>query len=139
MFDLDAALRHLVEAGGSDLHLKVPSKPLIRLDGELVAIPDSTELNGDTTMGITKNTFGTTPDYIGYGAEKGAFTSYWDTAGNRTGLMNAYVAIHTISGIGQDGDNLTYNGVNFSGDRYHLINAGYVLLANAFLAQMPAS
>ena len=50
MFDLDAALRHLVEAGGSDLHLKVPSKPLIRLDGELVAIPDSIELDGDTTM-----------------------------------------------------------------------------------------
>jgi twitching motility protein PilT len=54
MFDLDAALRHLVEAGGSDLHLKVPSKPLIRLDGELVAIPDSTELNGDTTMACVR-------------------------------------------------------------------------------------
>ena len=44
MFDLDAALRYLVEAGGSDLHLKVPSKPLIRVDGELEAIPDSQEL-----------------------------------------------------------------------------------------------
>ena len=54
MFDLDAALRHLVEAGGSDLHLKVPSKPLIRLDGELVAIPDSTEMDGDTTMACVR-------------------------------------------------------------------------------------
>ena len=54
MFDLDAALRYLVGAGGSDLHLKVPSKPLIRLDGELVAIPDSTELNGDTTMACVR-------------------------------------------------------------------------------------
>ncbi|TML08237.1 MAG: PilT/PilU family type 4a pilus ATPase [Actinobacteria bacterium] len=54
MFDLDAALRHLVEAGGSDLHLKVPSKPLIRLDGELVAIPDSTELSGEETMACVK-------------------------------------------------------------------------------------
>jgi len=54
MFDLDAALRYLVQAGGSDLHLKVPSKPLIRLDGELVAIPDSAELDGDTTMACVK-------------------------------------------------------------------------------------
>jgi twitching motility protein PilT len=35
VFDLQAALRRLVEAGGSDLHLKVPSVPLMRLDGEL--------------------------------------------------------------------------------------------------------
>jgi twitching motility protein PilT len=55
MFDLDAALRHLVGAGGSDLHLKVPSKPLIRLDGELVAIADSSELDGDTTMGCVRH------------------------------------------------------------------------------------
>src|SRR3954452_1934309 len=54
MFDLDAALRYLVEAGGSDLHLKVPSKPLIRVDGELEAIPDSEELKGDVTMGCVK-------------------------------------------------------------------------------------
>src|SRR5919204_1216411 len=55
MFDLDAALRYLVEAGGSDLHLKVPSKPLIRLDGELVAIPESHELNGEDTMACVKH------------------------------------------------------------------------------------
>jgi twitching motility protein PilT len=55
MFDLDAALHYLVHAGGSDLHLKVPSKPLIRLDGELVAIPDSTQLNGDDTMACVKH------------------------------------------------------------------------------------
>ncbi len=35
MLDVDAALRHLVSAGGSDLHLKVPNRPLIRVDGEL--------------------------------------------------------------------------------------------------------
>jgi twitching motility protein PilT len=39
MLDIDACLRHLVEVGGSDLHLKVPSPPLTRLDGELVPIP----------------------------------------------------------------------------------------------------
>jgi twitching motility protein PilT len=35
VLDLDAALGHLVAAGGSDLHLKVPARPLIRVDGEL--------------------------------------------------------------------------------------------------------
>src|SRR5215216_1876525 len=55
MFDLDAALRYLVEAGGSDLHLKVPSKPLTRIDGELYAIPDSEVLNGEVTMACVKH------------------------------------------------------------------------------------
>ena len=54
MFDLDAALRYLVEAGGSDLHLKVPSKPLIRLDGELWRSPTSIELDGEDTMARVK-------------------------------------------------------------------------------------
>ncbi len=44
MLDIDACLRHLVQSGGSDLHLKVPAQPLIRLDGELVPIPGSTPL-----------------------------------------------------------------------------------------------
>jgi 2,5-diketo-D-gluconate reductase B len=39
MLDIDACLRHLVEVGGSDLHLKVPLPPLCRIDGELVPIP----------------------------------------------------------------------------------------------------
>jgi twitching motility protein PilT len=39
VLDIDAALRHLVQSGGSDLHLKVPSPPLVRTDGELVPIP----------------------------------------------------------------------------------------------------
>jgi twitching motility protein PilT len=44
MLDIDACLRHLVDAGGSDLHLKVPSPPLVRLDGELVQVPGSEPL-----------------------------------------------------------------------------------------------
>jgi twitching motility protein PilT len=34
-FDLDFCLRHLIEQGGSDLHLKVPSPPVIRIDGQM--------------------------------------------------------------------------------------------------------
>ena len=38
MFDIDAALRHLVEVGGSDLHLKAAAPPTIRVHGELSPI-----------------------------------------------------------------------------------------------------
>jgi twitching motility protein PilT len=38
MFDIDSALRTLVERGGSDLHVKVASPPVIRLHGELMPI-----------------------------------------------------------------------------------------------------
>jgi twitching motility protein PilT len=34
-FDIDAALRYVVEQEGSDLHVKVPAPPMARLDGEL--------------------------------------------------------------------------------------------------------
>jgi twitching motility protein PilT len=35
VFDLDAALRETVELGGSDLHAKVGSPPMVRVNGEL--------------------------------------------------------------------------------------------------------
>ena len=47
MLDLHAALRRVVEIGGSDLHLKVPSLPLIRTHGQLEPIPDSEPLTPD--------------------------------------------------------------------------------------------
>ena len=36
---LGALLRNAVEAGASDVHLKVPSEPLMRIDGALVRLP----------------------------------------------------------------------------------------------------
>ena len=35
MFDLEQALARVIETGGSDLHLKVPSRPIIRTHGQL--------------------------------------------------------------------------------------------------------
>jgi twitching motility protein PilT len=43
-FDLEIALRRVIETGGSDLHLKVPSPPLIRIHGRLEPIPDADKL-----------------------------------------------------------------------------------------------
>jgi twitching motility protein PilT len=48
-FDLHHALRYLVACEGSDLHLKVPAPPMIRLHGELEPIQGSAPLTpGDT-------------------------------------------------------------------------------------------
>jgi twitching motility protein PilT len=48
-FDLNAALHHLVESGGSDLHLKVPSPPSMRLDGQLCPLPGAERLSQEDT------------------------------------------------------------------------------------------
>ena len=47
--DIDAALRHLIESGGSDLHCKVGSPPLIRVNGSLRPIPGTDELGPNDT------------------------------------------------------------------------------------------
>ena len=49
-FDLHAALQHLVENAGSDLHLKVPSVPLVRVDGELHRDPTIEEIAADVAL-----------------------------------------------------------------------------------------
>ena len=38
--DLNAVLRHAVEAGASDVHLKVGQPPVLRSDGELAPAAD---------------------------------------------------------------------------------------------------
>jgi twitching motility protein PilT len=38
MFDIDSALHFLIERDGSDLHVKVPSAPMVRIHGELQPI-----------------------------------------------------------------------------------------------------
>src|ERR687893_633119 len=52
MFDLDAALRQVIETDGSDLHLKVPSPPLIRRHGVLVPIEGSQPLSPEDTEAV---------------------------------------------------------------------------------------
>jgi twitching motility protein PilT len=52
MFDIEQALRRVIEAEGSDLHLKVPAHPLIRTQGRLETIPDSEPLTPEDTERI---------------------------------------------------------------------------------------
>jgi len=51
MFDVKAALRELVDKGGSDLHLKVGSAPLYRVNGELGLDESVQPLSAEDTEG----------------------------------------------------------------------------------------
>ncbi len=46
--DLDSLLQHMVEIGGSDLHLKVDSPPLVRVDGTLTPVIGEGQLDDET-------------------------------------------------------------------------------------------
>src|SRR5690349_22032944 len=48
-FDLDYCLRLLIESGGSDLHLKVPASPVMRVDGNMRPIEGLARLTGEDT------------------------------------------------------------------------------------------
>jgi twitching motility protein PilT len=53
-FDLQRALHAVVERGGSDLHLKVPSLPLVRLQGELTPIEEAEALSPADTERVLR-------------------------------------------------------------------------------------
>jgi twitching motility protein PilT len=55
MFDVKAALRELVDKGGSDLHLKVGAAPLYRVNGELLADPMAPMLAHSDTDGALRD------------------------------------------------------------------------------------
>jgi twitching motility protein PilT len=48
-FDIDAALRYVVEHEGSDLHVKVPSPPMARIHGELRPVEGAEPLTPEDT------------------------------------------------------------------------------------------
>jgi twitching motility protein PilT len=54
MLDLESALRRVIDVDGSDLHLKVPSQPLIRVMGSLQPIPDTADLTPQDTEGALR-------------------------------------------------------------------------------------
>ena len=48
-FDIDSALRYVVEREGSDLHVKVPSPPMARIHGALAPVEGTEPLTGADT------------------------------------------------------------------------------------------
>ena len=53
-FDIDAALRYVVEREGSDLHIKVASPPIARIDGELRPMEGIGSLEPEDTEGALR-------------------------------------------------------------------------------------
>ena len=53
-FDLQHALRAVVEEGGSDLHIKVPSRPLMRLQGRLTPLEETEPLTPADTERVLR-------------------------------------------------------------------------------------
>jgi twitching motility protein PilT len=51
-FDLDACLTEAVRLGASDVHLKVPSAPRVRIDGELFDLPGYDALKPEDTEAL---------------------------------------------------------------------------------------
>jgi twitching motility protein PilT len=54
MFDIDDALRYLIVHEGSDLHLKVPSQPIVRIHGNMEPIEDSERLKAEDTERVLR-------------------------------------------------------------------------------------
>jgi twitching motility protein PilT len=54
MFDLEEALRYVVTSEGSDLHLKVPRPPHVRVHGQLRPIEGSDPLTPDDTQRVLR-------------------------------------------------------------------------------------
>src|SRR5687767_7496200 len=50
-FDIDAALRHLIQQEGSDLHLKAGAPPMTRVHGKLSPIEGAEPLSNEATEG----------------------------------------------------------------------------------------
>ena len=54
MFDIDDALRFLIVNEGSDLHLKVPTRPIVRVHGEMTPIEGSEPLTPEDTERVLR-------------------------------------------------------------------------------------
>ena len=60
-FDIDAALKYMVEREGSDLHLKVGSPPVARVHGDLWALQGTESLTPEDTEAVLNHIAATNP------------------------------------------------------------------------------
>src|SRR4051812_5701807 len=64
MFELEPALRRVIEMEASDLHLKVPAHPLIRRHGRLEPLAGSESLTPEDTERVLAELLGTDRDKL---------------------------------------------------------------------------
>ena len=55
MFDVDEALHRVIQAEGSDLHVKVPAPPMMRVHGQLLPIEGAEPLTPEDTEGAMQH------------------------------------------------------------------------------------
>jgi twitching motility protein PilT len=95
-FDIDGALRTLVERGGSDLHLKVPATPMIRLLGELTPIDGCPALTGEDTEHALRSIL-TDPDRLAEFEDEGEVDFSYAIDGIARFRVNAFRQRGSIS------------------------------------------
>jgi twitching motility protein PilT len=89
-FDLHRSLAKLIELHGSDLHLKVPSQPLARVDGELIPIPGAEPLEAHDTDGAVKMMLGNDTVKLGEFDNEGEVDFAYAVAGLARFRVNAF-------------------------------------------------
>ena len=93
-FDLDHALRYLIAAEGSDLHLKVPAYPLVRLHGHLEAIPGTERLFPEDTAAALQHMLDDPDKLAEFDSENEVDFSYAVEAGREIRAeLNAELAV----------------------------------------------
>ena len=97
MFELEPALRRVVEMEGSDLHLKVPSHPLIRRHGRLEPIPGSDTLAPEDTEMVLAQLLGGDKDKLAEFTEDNEVDFAFGVPGLSRFRVNAFRQRGTIS------------------------------------------
>jgi twitching motility protein PilT len=96
MFEIDQALMHVIESEASDLHLKVPSKPMIRRHGKLEAIPNTEELTPEDTERVFRHMLTEAPKLEEFASDREVDFSY-GLPGVARFRVNAFVQRGSIS------------------------------------------
>jgi len=95
-FDLQQALRAVVEEGGSDLHIKVPSQPLMRLQGRLTPLKDTQALTPADTERVLREML-TASDRLAEFARDGEIDFSYTVRGLARFRVNAFRQRGSIS------------------------------------------
>jgi twitching motility protein PilT len=96
MFDIDQALMRVIELEGSDLHIKVPSKPIIRRHGKLEPIEGSEPLKPEDTERVFHHMLTEEPKLNEFRSDREVDFSY-SVPGVARFRVNAFVQRGSIS------------------------------------------
>lgn len=90
MVDVDAALKHMFEINGSDLHIKVPAPPMMRLHGVLQPVPDSDKVMPDDALEALRHITRDNPDKFKEFEENGEVDFAYPLPGVARFRVNAF-------------------------------------------------